>query len=99
MNISIILPQFLSILIDDKQEKNTFNDCVIKLNARSALDLFIVFSQHYPQIVHKIFMDNGTPHKNIILVLNDKIINKSALSETVFKQDSVLEIMFQFAGG
>ncbi|EKE01004.1 MAG: hypothetical protein ACD_21C00246G0007 [uncultured bacterium] len=96
---SIILPQSLYALINDGQINNNLSDYKIQVIAGSIKELFNVFTKEYPQMVRKIFADDGALHKNVVFVLDEQILDKNHIDKVAFNENSILEIMFQFAGG
>lgn len=95
MKIEVILPY---LFYNDQQISDMSNGSIF-LNAGNLEELHKEILEKYPQLVQKIWDDKGEIHKNIMLIVNNNFINKNEYPLLSFPQNSVVEIMTQFAGG
>lgn len=71
----------------------------LSMQCRNLQEMYEEIQKIDSSIAEKLFDESGKIKRNIILVMNDKIVNKSTYSEVEFLDNTVLEVFFQFAGG
>jgi hypothetical protein len=95
MIIEILLPQ--SFYASTGNEG--FPQTKITANASNLHELNDYCQVHYPEIAHFIWDEDKKVKKNMIIVINDALINKSDYDKLTFTDNALIEIMTQFAGG
>lgn len=88
--MQVILPQ---ILVEDKKEEKVEVQC-IDING-----LYVEIKNKCPKYVNSIFNEEGIVRKNVILVINGKVMKKKEYESIIFSEESLLEILLQLAGG
>lgn len=91
MNINLILPYFISSILEENEE--------IELKAKNFDELYKVLQKKHFKCAHYIFDENQKIKNNIIVIVNDTIINKNNYESCLFENNSRIEILSQFAGG
>ena len=86
--MKLILPDFIC---EDRQE--------FQLNCNNLPELYKSLEENNKEIADSLFENNYKPNKNVILVMNDKIVKKGTYDELTFDDNTVLEILLQLAGG
>ncbi len=95
MYLEIILPHLFFADLEIPEQKNGS----LFVKATNLDELKQQFDEKYPQLVEKIWTDQGEIKKDIMLVVNNNLINKSEYDILKFPDHTTLEIMTQFAGG
>ncbi len=90
MKLKVVLPD---MLVTD------INNCEVEVDSSNLQELCDELNKKCSNCVDKIFDENKNVRKNIILVLNKKIIRKSQYKDLKFNEYGVLEILLQLAGG
>ncbi|AIQ42137.1 MoaD/ThiS family protein [Paenibacillus sp. FSL R5-0912] len=88
--VKVLIPQFLSHLIEQKQE--------LQVEAGSMEELKTFFQQSYSEFGERIWTEEGAAKRNVLFVLNDELI-KANNENTEFASGDELGIILQFAGG
>ena len=89
MHIKLILPRSV-------YKKNILE---MTINGATLHALLNSIKENHPKLGGEILDIDDEFKKNVILVLNDTIIPKEKYPTLAFAENSILEIMFQFAGG
>ncbi|WP_340024221.1 hypothetical protein MHI24_03740 [Paenibacillus sp. FSL K6-1096] len=89
--IKVLIPQFLSHLIEQKQE--------LQVEAGSMNELKTFFQQSYTEFSERIWTDQGEAKRSVLFVLNDELLQTANSENTEFASGDELGIILQFAGG
>lgn len=88
--LKVILPQFLSHLVNERKE--------IDVAADTMKELQDFFQASYSAFSEKIWDVEGRVKRNVLFVLNDELINMDSPC-IEFDSGDELSIILQFAGG
>lgn len=88
--LRVLVPQFLSHLVDEKQEVD------VEVDTMNELKDF--FRTSYTEFSERIWNEEGNLKRNVLLVLNDELIKVDS-QHTEFVSGDELSIILQFAGG
>ena len=86
--MKLILPDFIC---EDTQE--------FELECRNLSELYNSLAENNKEIADNLFENDAKPNKNVIFVMNDKIVKKGTYDKLEFDDNTVLEILLQLAGG
>lgn len=88
MSLKVVLPHFLCA--DE-------NELIVECS--NVGELYEAFHKKDAEIANKIFSEDKSFKRNVILVLNGKLVKKSEFDNIKFGEKGVLEILLQLAGG
>ncbi len=90
MSLKVVLPHFLC---------SNANENELMVECSNISELYDAFYKRDTEIVNKIFSENKSFRRNVILVLDGKMVKKSEFDNIKFGEKGVLEILLQLAGG
>lgn len=96
--ISVDVPEYMINTEDMSKSDNAFVNFSINYR-ENMLEIFEELRKVIPHTVNGWVDENNHIKANIIIVCNDKILNKSKLNEQVVFDGAHLEFLTQFAGG
>lgn len=96
--ISVSVPVYMINKADVCDSEDTFVSFNIK-HREKVSEILEELRGVIPHTINKWVDDNNEIKTNIIIVYNDKILNKSKLNESVIFDGANLEFLTQFAGG
>jgi molybdopterin converting factor small subunit len=97
MNLQVILPDFIADLLPSDAETRGCGK--VEADAENLAGLHESFQSRFPEIAEKLWDGDGQVRKNVILVLNDELLQRSDYDSTAFRNGDELNIILQFAGG
>ena len=86
--MKLVLPDFIC---EEDQE--------LELNCTNLKELYQCLMEVNSDFAEKLFESDSVLNKNVILVMDDKIVKKGSHAQLEFRQDTILEVLLQLAGG
>ena len=97
--VNVNIPVYLLEENDKMGRQDSVYGVISVEPGKSILDLLKKVALSAPCAFKKVFDENGQLYRNIIIVRNDQLINKSHIGLITSEDNDEIEILIQFAGG